>query len=303
MNREIVVPAVALLCLLAACGGDDDGGGATPDGGDGPGVDGGDGGDRVTGYEPNRAGSIELVEDGTIGTMAIAALRDQAQVPTASMLASQGECEIWTHPLAQASCDPPCAGGYCAATDECVPFPMLADAGTITVTGLTEALSFTSGELGYQPDPEFPPEDLFAAGAAIVAEAPGAAADGFTLEATGVPTLVADLDLEFDTTLVLEDGVDREIRWTAEDAGTIQLGLQVGWHGAAYEALLLCEADDDGSLTIPGDLVTSFPRASNGMEQHGSWIARVTRDTVATDGGPVELVVSSQLRISQLRHD
>ncbi|HUS66773.1 MAG TPA: hypothetical protein VMZ28_19685 [Kofleriaceae bacterium] len=301
MNRERVVSAVTLLILLAGCGGDDDGG-ATPDGGDDPAADGG-GGDRVTDYVPNRVGSIELVEDGSIGTTAIAALRDKAQLPTASLLASQGECEIWTHPLAQASCDPPCADGYCAATDECVPFPVLVDAGTITVTGLTEALSFASGEFGYQPDPEFPPEDLFAADAVITAEAAGADADGFTLEAQGVPTLVADLDLEFDTTLVLEDGVDREIRWTAEDAGTIQLGVQVGWHGAAYEALLLCEADDDGSLTIPGGLVTQFPRASNGMEQHASWIARITRDTVTIDGGPVELVVASQVRIPQLRHD
>lgn len=300
MNRDPFRSAV-LAFLLAACGGGDDDGGGARDGGGDPVVDGG--GDRVTEYVPNRAGSIELVEDGAIGTMTTAALRDRAQLPTASLLASQGECEIWTHPLAQASCDPPCADGYCAATDECVPFPVPVDAGTITVTGLTEALSFASGEFGYQPDPEFPPEDLFAADAAITATAAGGDADGFTLEAQGVPTLVADLDLEFDTTLVLEDGVDREIRWTAEDAAAIQLGVQVGWHGAVYEALLLCESADDGSLTIPGDLVTQFPRASNGLEQHGSWIARVTRDTVTTDGGPVELVVSSQVRIPQLRHD
>ena len=296
MHRD-TFRAAAFALILAACGGDDDGAG-DPDGG--PRADGAGGGDRVTDYVPNRAGAIELVEDTTIGTMTYARLWNVSDVPAATLLASEGACEIWTHPLAGASCDPPCTDGYCTATDTCVAYPMHVDAGTITVSGLSAALSFTAGEFGYQPDPELPPEDLFAAGAAITAEAAGGDADGFTLEATGVPTLEADLDLEFDINLVLEDGVDREIRWTAEDAGTIQLGLQVGWHGAVYEALMLCESADDGSLTIPGDLITELPRAANGMEQHSSWLARVSRDTVDTDGGPAELVVSSQVRIPQL---
>lgn len=299
MNRERVVTAAALALLLVACGGDDDGGGGGADGG-GDHDDGG-GGDRVTDFAPNRAGWIELVEDANIGTYTAASLRTGGDLPPATLLASSSECEIWTH-AEPALCDPPCEDGVCVSEGECTPFPQLASAGTITVTGLTEDLSFTQGEFGYEPDPAFPPDDLFAAGAAIAATAPGDDLLAFELEATGVPTLEADLDLEFDINLVIEDGVDREIRWTAEDAGTMQLGLQVGWHGAVYEALMLCETEDDGSFTIPGDLITQFPRASNGMEQHSSWFARVTRDTVDTDGGPIELVVSSQVRIPQLSH-
>lgn len=293
-----MIRTAALTILLAACGGDDDG---ASDAGDEPGTDGGGAVDRTTDYVANRAGWVELVEDTTIGTSMTAWLLDGANVPQAALLASQGECEVWTHPI-PASCEPACVDGYCVAENECAAFPQLASAGTITVTGLTEDVTFTAGEFGYQSSPKFAPEDLFADGAAVSATAPGDDAPGFTLEASGVPTLVADLDLEFDVTMVLEDGVDREVRWTAESSGRIQLGLQVGWHGAVYEALLLCESDDDGSLVIPGELIAQFPRASNGMEQHGSWIARVERDRVDSDAGTVELVVSSQVRIPQLSH-
>ena len=299
MNGERVVTMVVLL--LVACGGSDDDGAGSVDAGDDPGADAGGSGERVTEFVPNRSGWIELVEDANVGTYTTAWLRTGGDLPPATLLAVGGECEIWTHDE-PALCDPPCEDGVCVSEGECAPFPQLASAGTITVTGLTEDLSFTTGEFGYEPDPAFPPEDLFAAGAAIAATAPGDDLLAFSLEATGVPTLEADLDLEFDINLVIEDGVDREIRWTAEGTGTIQLGLQVGWHGAVYEALMLCETEDDGTFTIPGDLITQFPRASNGMEQHSSWFARLTRDTVDTDGGPIELVVSSQVRIPQLSH-
>jgi hypothetical protein len=295
------VRVAVLATVLAACGGGDDDGGGAPDAA-GPGEDDAGAADRATDHVANRAGWIELVEDASVGSTMSAGLRDGADVPPATLLASQGECEIWTHPLAPASCDPPCTDGFCVAEDECTRFPQVASAGTITITGATEALAFTSGEFGYQPDPDIPPADLFADDAAVSATAPGDEAPGFTLAAAGVPPLVADLDLESDVTLVLEDGVSREVRWTAESRGTIQVGLQVGWHGAVYEALMVCESDDDGSLVIPGELVSQFPRASNGMEQHGSWIRRLERDRVATDAGTIELVVASQVRIPQISH-
>src|SRR5947207_3259692 len=83
-----------------------------------------------------------------------------------------------------------------------------ASAGTIDVTGLSLPVSFTPGDFGYQSDPDVPPADLFDDLAAVSATAPGADAPGFTLEASGVVPLDAALDLDFDTTLVLEDGVD-----------------------------------------------------------------------------------------------
>ena len=114
---------------------------------------------------------------------------------------------------------------------------------------------------------------------------------------------MADLDLEFDVTLVIEDGVDEVIRWTPESSGRVQLALQVGHHGAPYEALMVCEADDaDGEIVVPGSLVTRFPQRSNGLEQHSSWIARFTRDVLETEAGPVELFVANRILILQIDH-
>jgi hypothetical protein len=327
MTHDIARPAhsvfrgrlgpLLVAALVAACGGDDDDDGAADasgddapddgdDGGDDDGPDASTGTDRTTGYVANPAGFVELVEGyvGEGGIGAVAVLRSAPDAPPASLVASGGACEVWTHPLEPAQCDPPCQDGVCVADDECAPFPAPIDAGEIQVTGLLDPLRFVPGELGYTSDPDLPPEDLFDDGAAIEVTAAGADAPAFALEATGVAPLEADLDLEFDTTLVLEDGVDREIRWTPGSGDAqVQIALQVGHHGAAYEALLVCEADDaDGELVIPGDVIASLPRQSSGLEQHASWIQRFTRDVADSEGGPVQLEVASRLIILQLDH-
>jgi hypothetical protein len=190
------------------------------------------------------------------------------------------------------------------ADDTCEPFPVPLGAGEIAVSGLAKELRFVPNEYGYRTEPDILPEDLFEAAAAIEATAPGADAPGFTLSVEGVAPLEPDLDLDFDVTLVIEDGVDEVIRWIPEASGRVQLGLQVGWHGTAYEALLLCEADDAaGQLTVPGSLIELFPQRVNPTgEAHSSWIARFDRDVVETPAGPIELYVASRAIILQVEH-
>lgn len=283
-----------LSLALAACGGDDGGGAA--DAGPGPDAD----VNRATDFVANRAGWIELAENTLGGSRLSAGLRDGTDVPPASLLAAAGECEIWTHPLAPALCET--CDGYCVAEDDCRPFPQSASAGTIAVAGTTEPVTFTPGEFGYQPDPKFPPDDLFSDEAAISATAAGADADGFTLTTGGVAALEADLDLEFDVTLVIEDGVDEVIRWTPASSGRVALWLQVGHHGAPYEARLVCESADDGELTVPGSLIADFPQPASGLEQHASYLVRFDRDVEDGAVGPIELLVSSEVLIPQLDH-
>ncbi len=297
----------AALLWIAACGGDDDGDPADDDGGDAsdaaPGADAST--DRATGFVANPAGTIQILEGypGEGGIAVFASLRDRADAPVATLLASEGDCEIWTHPTERPNCDPPCEG-VCVADGVCEPFPVPVSAGDIAVTGLNEELRFVPNEFGYRTEPDSLPEDMFDAAAAIEATAPGADAPGFTLSAEGVAPLVPDLDLEFDVTLVIEDDVDEAIRWVPESSGRVQLGLQVGWHGAAYEALLLCEADDDtGELVVPGSLIERFPlRANPTGEPHSSWIARFARDVVDGPAGPIELFVASRAIILQVEH-
>jgi hypothetical protein len=213
------------------------------------------------------------------------------------MIASAGDCAVWVHP-GPALCEPSCSDGFCIDTNTCEPWPQFAPAGTITVTGLHEALSFVPGTYWYSPEPFPGSADLFATGAAITASAPGDVSEGFSLSATGVTPLEA----AFPVTLEIEDNVDEQISWTAEQSGRIQLALLVGWHGAPFEAMLLCETEDDGSLTIPGSLIAQFPRASSGMEQHSSWLVRFDRSVEQTSAGPIELFVGSMVIITQISH-
>lgn len=288
--------SISVFCVALGCGG---GGGGAVDAA-APLAD-ADPTERATGFVANRAGFVELTE-GTIPFPAQAGLRDRGDLPPAALLAAEGECEIWVHPSEAAQCEPACSDGYCAATDQCTPWPVAISAGPIEVTGLRAPLRFLAGEYGYQPESE-PPAELFADDAVVIASAPGGAAAGFTLEAGGVAPLEAQLDLDFDVTLVIEDGVDETIAWTPEPGGAIiQLALVVGHHGAPYEAQLVCESADDGELTIPGGLIARLPDRANGLEQHSSRVARLRRDVSAGAGGPIELVVASQVVIPQLEH-
>ena len=303
--RGAAALAAALLWISpAACGGGDDDG---DDGGDAsdaaPGADAST--DRTTGFVANPAGIIQILEGypGEGGIAVFASLRDRAEAPAATLLASEGDCEIWTHPTERPECDPPC-DGVCVADDVCEPFPVPVSAGEIAVTGLNEELRFVPNEFGYRTEPDKLPEDLFDAAAAIEATAAGDDAPAFTLSVEGVAPLMPDLDLDFDVTLVIEDDVDEVIRWIPESSGRVQLGLQVGWHGAAYEALLVCEADDAaGELVVPGSLIERFPlRVNPTGEAHSSWIARFARDVIDGPAGPIELFVASRAIILQIEH-
>jgi hypothetical protein len=177
--------------------------------------------------------------------------------------------------------------------DECAPFPGSLSAGAITVTGLLEPLRFLPSEYGYTPDGELPEDEVFGDDAVIVVSAPGEEVPAFTLQATGVPPLQADVS----ESLQIDDGEDELIQWTAAGVGRIQLLLVFGHHGAPYLSLLVCETDDDGELVVPGDLIAQFPRPPLSVLHHPSWLARFNRDVIDTAAGPIELFVASRLEV------
>jgi hypothetical protein len=263
--------------------------------------------DRATGYPANTAGLISLTE-GPAGWVVgnhrlYARVTDALEVPLASILASEGECEIWVHPFLPFGCQQGCAVGYCIAENRCVPFPEPADHGEITVSGLLAPVRFMSLPYGYIAEPEEVPEELFADDAVVKVTAAGGDRPGFTLEAEGVPALEAEIDVEGREDLLrIEDGVDEVIQWRAERTGRIQVALVIGHHGSPYEAMLVCETDDDGELVIPGSLIAQFPHEETGLGQHPSWIARFSRALVETDAGPIELFISSRAIINGLIH-
>ena len=291
---------ISLAAGLCACGGDDDGGdlpgrpGPLPDGSF----------DRDTAFMANTAGLISLTE-GPAGWVVndqrlYLRLEDGLEVPAASLLASEGECEVWAHPFVPFGCDPGCATGYCIAENTCVPFATPVDHGVVTVTGLLETVRFVNTEFGYLAEPSEVPEELFADDAVVTVAAEGGDGPAFALEASGVPAI--EPLLKPGELFRIEDGVDKLIEWRAENSGRIQVALLVGHHGSPYEAMLVCETEDDGELVIPGDIITEFPRVQVPLGQHPSWIARFSRSSTEIDAGPVELFVSSRSLLPDIVH-
>lgn len=269
------------LALVAACGG------AAGDGPDaGPLLDAGTGD-----YHVDRAGYVNLIEGGAFLSV-FATITDQPERPVATAIAADGDCVVYQRP-APSLCTPAC-DGVCEA-GACHPWPVTLDVGRITVGGLKQPLAFVRGEFGYQPEPA-PGADLFDDGDPITIDAPGAAVPGFAVELHGVADLTGA-----PSSLTLVAGQPTEVTWTAAGSGRIQVALLVGWHGAPWEAMLLCETADDGALTIPAALVTALPRASTGLESHPSTITRFERKSVTGPHGPIEFVVGSQQLVSLSR--
>ncbi len=278
---EAMVLGAALL--LAACGGGgaDD---AAPDAA--PLVDAG-----PDDYRADRIGAVRVLEQAS----SWAELHDGPELPTPVRSQAEGDCAVYVRP-APALCEPACTDGVCVATGsaagQCEPWPARASAGPITVTGLRAAAQpfvFQPGDFGYTP-PAAAPEDLFADDATLTIRAPGAATPGFEVTLGGVAPLVAPFQ-----NLTLVDGEDASYTWTASSGGArVQLALVVGWHGGPPRALLLCETDDDGALTVPGSLIAALPRDPTSMEQHPSTLIRFRRATVASSAGPIEVLVGSQ---------
>jgi hypothetical protein len=274
-----------VLLFLAACGSSssDD----RPDAG--PRADAGPAG----AYPVDRIGQVNLIEagpEGSVGWLALyASILDQPERPTPVKQAEQGDCAVFVRPPVSL-CEPACNPGVCI-DGTCEPFPVPASAGTISVSGLATPVSFEASEFGYV-GPTEPIDDLFAAGASVTVSAEGDEVAAFTAELRGPAPLAAPFQ-----NLTLVDGEDATVTWTAANDARIQLALLVGWHGAPWEALLLCETADDGSLTIPGGLIAELPRASSGLESHPSSLMRFDRALVDTPAGPIEIVIGSHQSI------
>jgi hypothetical protein len=250
---------------------------------------------HLNGFQPNPAGGIELSERNDGAGWAYAYLYDRAPARAPSLVAAEGDCVLYLRPD-PGFCDPPCdPSSECDTDDACQPRPQMVNAGPIVVTGLRAPLAFiwNGYPVYYRADPD-PTGDLYDPGAEIVAVAPGDGVPGFTLRGRGVAAIGAVEDV-----VELHDGADAEVTWTAQHDGRIQIALIVGWHGAPWEAMILCETEDDGAVTVPAGLIEQFPYTTGeGLFQWPSWLRRFSRDVVVTPAGPYEMVVASEAALS-----
>ena len=290
-------PATFILPLLVACGG----GSSSPD--SGPPRDAAD-------PDPLFAsshGSLRIVEGVGLSeegdysyTRASGHLGAEAPVSAHDETMRAGACRLLEFEVA--TCDPWC-DGICVATNVCQPWPSFESAGAITITGLETALTMTPRDaINWYDASVYPlPENLFGAGAVITATAAGATIAGFSIEATGVADLEADID---GINLTIEDGADAVVTWSPGDGGDrvrLTINSRNQGHGLPYDAILECDGPDDGSLTIPQALVEAMPALSGQMicvsvDCPLSTMARYSRGTTTVDGREIELVIASEIQ-------
>jgi hypothetical protein len=238
-------------------------------------------------YQPASVGSISLIS-GTGGAV-FAVLRDRPEPLAPRLTARQGVCSIYLRPQ-EASCTPDCGDQVCSDENQCATKATAVSAGPITVTGLRQKLMFRPGPSGYDLESQ-PPGQLFDSGARIRVSAPGEVMAGFAAEIEGVP----GLEIGFQR-LILRRSKDTRLSWTAGGVGRIAVTVETGPPGAPFSSLLRCEADDNGSMTVPRDLVAQLPDLEDG-EQQAAAVIRLQRMVLTSLAGPIEIVAGSQVPV------
>lgn len=243
----------------------------------------------------SRVGSftIDLAEDYTSVRGAVADGVLPSGVP--EVLAEQGACQLLGPP--KLFCDPGCGSGEtCGADGVCQPTPSKVSAGTLTVAGLAEPFSQEANGITGDYSKTFQtPYPGFEPGAEIILQASGDVVSGFSLYGIGVELISSPHE-----SFPVESGKDAQIFWDApsiaSDDVQVHVSLTVNAHGGTT-GWIECSGPDSGELSIPAELVSGlfelglsgFPRVS---------ISRQSVDSLATDGGCVDLAVSSELTVS-----
>lgn len=276
-------PLAAALALLATSCGDDLA--APPDAAPNPDA-------RPDEYQPEAIGLVNLIggADGEV----VASLHDRPDPLAPELRGRQGECALYVRRV-PAACTPRCgADSVCVAEDECAALAHPVSAGDITVSGLRQRLVFRTSPDGYRPE-SLPPEELFDTGARIRVTAPGATVAGFSVELDGVPRLAVGF-----SQLVLHADRDTRLHWTAAGVGRVAAVLAVGRPAAPFSSMLLCEADDYGSLTIPAELAARLPRPGAGEEDRAAMI-RLQRAVLPTPAGVIEVIAGQKIAVELVR--
>ena len=204
-------------------------------------------------------------------------------------LAKDGDCRVMVGPK---PCSTACPSGkVCGGSNMCVDEPLLQDTGTLTLAGLSDAVSLMwmagqgySGSLTKGPYPPAAPE------VEITARTAGGTYPSFTLAGRGIePLEFAGTGLEVARNQALP------ITWraSAKNRSTrIHIKLDIAHHGG-ISARIDCDVADTGSTTISAALVTKL------MEQGLAGLpsislTRQTADSTTIAPGCVDFVVASQ---------
>jgi len=198
-----------------------------------------------------------------------------------------GSCAFygWDH---IPNCDPPCESPeYCTLDDECLPYPDLVSAGTLTVTG-------TDPPLEIEPDtgPDYSTGAampyLYEAGAELTLSAPGSdAVDPFELTVAGVGGPMDPRHL----TVFMVPGEDLLVEWTPAEVPSdarMEVGFSIDHH-ALIGGYARCDVPDaDGQVTVPASITDAL--FGTGAHPENGDLVRYTRTAVETNLGCAEWI-------------
>jgi hypothetical protein len=307
MTRSHVAWLLLLVSALGCGAEDDDGaqpnGGAGNEAGSGEAGSGGAGSGGEPSYSPcpdaERVGGFKVhAVAETMAMMPIAAhseLHGEVfdAVPPSSVwneLAARDECRLEVGP--QLFCDPGCSSSETCGSSGCIASPRTQSVGDVAISGLAAAQSLSpsmsSRRYSLQAALPYPP---FAEGAEILLEAAGGEYAPFALRTVGVPLLEldgADIVVERDRPVLL--------RWTARPEigpARVFVVLDIAHHGG-ISARIECDAEDDGELDIPAELVTQL--VDRGLAGFPAiTVTRRSVDSAMIAPGCVDFEVGSQV--------
>lgn len=199
----------------------------------------------------------------------------------------------------------------CVANNMCEPYPDQVSAGKLTLTGLHKTIMLKQqfGLYYYVPDGNAT-GDLFDPGAIVSVAASGAEFESFAVSAVGVSRFEPDLPVEmneFDDAyfeVPLENGSDHTFTWDPACPGTrMRLTLRAmtsGGHGTPLQAILECDAEDTGSITVSQSMIEALPELPGNQivvlrDYPPSSLLRYHSGTVAVTGGQAELLVGYEV--------
>jgi hypothetical protein len=284
---------------LAACSSDS---GSEPSGdGDGDLVGDGDGdGDGDAGVpsgvacdRSERIGSFNLALANSYTTFRGAIASGVSPTGVPEVLGSEGSCELLGAP--NLFCATPCASGtVCAGENQCVPEALKVSAGVVTISGLSATISEQPNGITLDYNRTLnDPYPAFDVGAVITLTAAGDEAEAFTLSGEGVGLLTSVDDI-----VDVVPGMPLVLNWETSGSSThsmLDISLSVNAHGGTA-AWIQCKAPDNGSFTIPADLLqalvdlglSGFPRVT---------LTRRTIDSTSISTGCVDFAVASSVML------
>lgn len=203
----------------------------------------------------------------------------------------KGDC--WLTKSENPHCSPSCSGSEtCGADNQCTSAPLSRSVGTVTISGLAQAVEMQPLMPGnnYFVSGDFPAQG-FSAGSQVTLAAAGGDLKPFALRGVGV----AQLELP-EAEWLLEPDKAFTVSWNvgAETEAVVRVSLNVDQHGTA-PLNLACETADDGELTIDVELINALLKAGVTGFPSGH-VNRETVDSTKQGSACVELAIGAHVR-------